>query len=141
MIIKYVKKGLLSGVHLVGVMLTLIGANVISNYWVVVPDQTQIRPKAIPQTILNTKPPMIYKQESSNNKIDNFYQSVTKHADICQIDFGCAKNSCWRSCHSNNDQQNLWCHTAPTPNARKFYRCEEPSDCFICWECIESCHP
>lgn len=128
--VKFVKNGLFASIRLMGVTTALVGANVISSY--LIPDPGQ--PNRLIQDV-GQQPRL---QQSQIN-LSNF-SSITKHAEICQIDFGCHKNICWRSCHTNIQEQNLWCYTSPTPNAREFYHCDDANDCFICWECIEPCH-
>lgn len=135
-IVKMMKKGIMSSIQLIGVMMTLVGANIISSYWIPEHGQIQQNPKLFQHI---GQPPKELEQEQRKTKIHNFYQSISR-AEICQIDFGCYKNICWRSCHSNIQDKNLWCYTAPTPNARELYRCNDTSDCFICWECVEPCH-
>lgn len=119
MVIKMLKGGLMATPQLIGVMFSLVGASVISSYLL-----TEFNPKLI----LN------------NEQGALINASIEIHSEKCKIEYGCHENRCWRSCHSSNHTENLWCYTAPTPNARRLNRCQKTSDCFLCWECVEPCH-
>lgn len=124
MIVRMITRGLLKIAHYSGIMLTLVGATVISSHYI--PDS-------------NSKVILQNEQVSGEQKI-KINPKILMHSEMCQIDYGCHAGVCWRSCHSNNHSQHFWCYTAPIPNARDLYRCKDASDCFLCWECVEPCH-
>lgn len=123
--------------QLAGVTAALVSSNVITtrlslDQAVVPPPPPQCHEPKIEISKLPTQ-----KTKFESKETDNISAKIS---ELCQIDFGCHKNVCWRSCHTNNQSENLWCYTSPTPNRREFYHCESSNDCFICWECIEPCH-
>lgn len=100
---------------LISIMLTLVGANILSAKFDVI------------------FPSVNFQSDQNNND----------KTDSCMIDYGCIKNLCWRSCHGNMNKKNqsmLWCFTAPFSKAREFHSCTRLEDCSPCWECIEACH-
>lgn len=61
---------------------------------------------------------------------------------MCNHDFGCDDNVCWRTCNENaNDATgSAWCYTTPNTKQRKYQQCLHPSDCSGCWECLGHCN-
>lgn len=122
--VSIVKKAIYSSIHLVGVMLSLVGASALSSY-----------------LSLNEAPIQYIRQAEVQNQNISRYMNRLKSAKTCSIDFGCHHNVCWRMCHADDPGLHLWCHTASNPLSRKLQHCRASADCSICWECIETCHP
>lgn len=121
-IISMVKKAIFSTIQLVGVMLSLVGANIISVN--LVPDASMQQKQQFPQ---------------SENILPNQNKTIKiKFGEMCHIDYGCNKNLCWRTCNTVADGKKLWCYTSPT--SRKFQYCAHANECSLCWDCIEPCH-
>lgn len=120
------KKSIYGSIQLLGVMITLIGANVIST--ILIPE--------VP--VVQDKQQEIIFQNQNDSNISNL-----KYSEMCNIDFGCNRNLCWKSCNTIVDGKNLWCYTSPKAHAggiRDFHHCIDMDDCSICWDCIEPCH-
>lgn len=107
------KKTLFNTVQLIGVMFSLVGANIISTYLTPSPSQTIEVEKYIP--------------------IPN--QNIT---NICNTDYGCNNNLCWKTCNTINNGKKTWCYNSPT--IRKSQFCAHANECNICWDCLEVCH-
>lgn len=113
-----VQKILLSIVQLFGITLSLVSANLLTSIFeptIITPHQTMIVDK-----ITSPSPRM------------------------CEHDFGCDRNVCWRNCDSSNAHKNSsvksWCFTSPNTEAHDYQRCIYPHDCSPCWECVGACH-
>lgn len=128
---KFFLNGIIETTKTASIMVALVGSNIISSY--IMSDShvpTIIQQSAIQPSII---------QQPTLNVIGN-HQNLSVQAELCQTDFGCLNNACWRTCHSNVEKPLLWCFTNPRSNAREHYHCEETTDCFLCWECVEACH-
>lgn len=144
-LLRAMKKGIVQSIHLMGVTIALVSANYISSYMVPAVDpatKVQQHTVVITPTGVFTEQviPQLPDAKLTTEKIGMEIGNITYHGEMCQIDLGCSNNVCWRSCHSNIQSSNLWCHTHLTPNARTFYSFDDVNDCFLCWECIEPCH-
>lgn len=124
-ILKYMKKGVYASINLIGVTTALVGANLISNRVM----------NAEPSQLLSKQNQVVPKEYNPKNNL-----LTPSHGEMCQIDYGCHRNACWRGCHSNNQTEKLWCFTSPSANSRDYYHCDDYNDCFVCWECLEACH-
>lgn len=123
-IIPLIKKMTYSTIQLLGVMMTLVGANILSSF--LTPDVAMSRQQ---------------QQQQSEIIFRNFSNNIEpKYAEMCKIDFGCNKNRCWKSCNTVVGGKNLWCYASPEYHARNLQHCEVVSDCSLCWDCIEPCH-
>lgn len=118
-VMKHIKKTMYSIIQMVGIMITLIGANVITSML-----------DSAPYTNQQQQPEILFQ----NNSVD------IKHAEKCNIDFGCNKNICWRSCNVNVGEKKMWCYTSPDQRSFRHQKCVNANDCSLCWECIEPCH-
>lgn len=110
----FLKKTACGFIQLIGVMLTLVGANLLTSK-------------------LDSVEPL---QPTEMNVRNN-------NSQMCNIDYGCNQNLCWRTCYTSLHEKinsQLWCYTSPKHNAREFQRCIYSSDCSPRWECLESCH-
>lgn len=56
---------------------------------------------------------------------------------MCEQDFGCHRNICWRTCYNKvkKDTSVSWCYTAPDKNVHKYQH-----DCSGCCECLGPCN-
>lgn len=117
------KKAFFGSIHLLGVMMALVGANVLSTILI-----TDVPVPVVPVPDVSV-PQLIEPNQIQANK-----------TELCYIDYGCINGVCWRRCNTDVKEDKLWCHTGPNPQLRKMQPCSVHSDCSICWECLESCH-
>lgn len=120
------KKIVCSVVQLIGVMLSLVGASIISNHFAPV----------VPVPVQEQQP-----QQDESLIVQNatILSDIIKNIESCGTDYGCNKNLCWKSCYTKDDYgRNLWCRTSSF--RYKFQHCNTSSDCLFCWDCIEKCH-
>lgn len=122
-VISFMKKTIYGTIQIFSIIIALVGANVISS-------------NLVPAVSIEQKPEIIF----NNQKKKNSTGINPKYAGKCDIDFGCHKNICWRSCYTNVYEKKFWCYASPNPLERKFQRCNITSDCSLCWECLEKCH-
>lgn len=115
-----IKKVSSSAVQLFGIMMTLVGANLLTKIF---------EPSVISPQFLFA---------------DNNVTSILPD-EFCKRDFGCDHNLCWRTCgdelgvHEKNKPQS-WCYTAPKTELRNYQQCIHSHECSPCWECIGVCH-
>lgn len=117
-IFSIVKKVTLNVVQLIGIMLSLVGANLLTRIF---------ESSAVPQVLIN-----------DIDNITSFTPSETHFRD-----YGCDNNVCWRTCGDkfNNPEKNKqWCYSSPTPESRKYHECLYLHECSPWWECIGICH-
>lgn len=113
-----IKKAIFGIIQLVGVMFSLVGAHIISlNFMPNVPNVPMQQPEIFFPIVQN---------------------ETNKYKEMCNIDYGCNKNICWRSCNLNIDGKKSWCYASPTQ--REIQYCNHAQDCSVCWDCIEPCH-
>lgn len=131
-ILSWVKKTTVGVFHLIGVMLALVGANMLSSNFIPdVPMQVQ-QPKIKLSSVVEPG-----KKIQIESKLSNV---VPKYTEMCDVDFGCHQSLCWRTCHSIIKGKRQWCFTSPNSHGREFHHCNKTNDCSVCWDCIESCH-
>lgn len=110
--------------QLFGIMITLVGAN-----------------------LLTTKLEQFVVVNQQEFSAKNNITSTMLHSDICEYDYGCDQNMCWRSCDvstdanheklsAENTTQQL-CYTSP--NKLEFKFCIYSHECSPCWDCLRSC--
>lgn len=125
-IMKLIVKTTISIIHLVGVTFALVGSNLITTRFdQPTPMLIQLQPTA--------------QQSEIGLMFKNISNIIT--AEKSNIDFGCHKNVCWRTCYI--DSKNIsskWCYTSTNPDSREYQKCASPQDCSPLWECLESCH-
>lgn len=118
------KKAIFSTIQLVGVMLSLVGANILS--------MNLVFDAPVQQNPKHVQPEIIFPNQ--NNITKNI-----KYEDMCHIDHGCNRNLCWRNCNTVADRkEKLWCYTSPT--LCQHHHCAHAKACSLCWDCIEPCH-
>lgn len=83
------------------------------------------------QKVVQSEPKPIVVQEYSHPK-------NVMHKK-CDQDFGCDRNICWRSCHSDAKKSG-WCYSSPNVKHHKYQQCIYAHDCSPCWECIGPCN-
>lgn len=112
------KKVSVYALQLLGVTISLVSANILSS--------AILDPPSSPQML-----------------ITNNVTSIAP-AQMCNRDFGCIRNVCWRACdESTGRKQNRtasWCWTTANTEARKYKQCIDHHDCSPCWECLGQCH-
>lgn len=101
--------------QLIGIMLSLVGANLLT---------TMLEPF--------TNTPM-------------YKNTTLTPSQICKSDFGCDENLCWRTCDTKFDEgeqqiAQSWCFTSSKPTDRNFQECKNSYDCSPCWDCLGPCH-
>lgn len=114
----YMKKFSYSTVQLVGIMFSLVGANLLTKIF---------EPNVLPL-------------QSSIIDNDNNNSTSIKPSQLCKSDYGCDRNVCWRSCGKESDDTRSWCYTTPNLESRNYQQCIYSYDCSPCWECIGVCH-
>ena len=69
----------------------------------------------------------------------NMTRNSIKPSELCNKDFGCDRNVCWRSCDvgstDKNSESPSWCYTTSTPGCHVNRQCIYAHDCSPCWEC------
>lgn len=119
-IFSIVKKVSLNIVQLVGIMLSLVGANLLTKMF---------EPSAAPQVLTN---------DISNSNITSFAPSETHFRD-----YGCDNNVCWRTCgekFEKSEKNKQWCYSSPKPELHKYQECIYLHECSPWWECLGICH-
>lgn len=109
-------------IQLLGIMMTLVGANLLTTKLesFVVVNQPEFSAKNI------TTPTII-------------------QSDKChEYDYGCDDNLCWRTCDVSADYEKSveninqpWCYTSP--NESEFQPCNFSYECSPCWNCLSPC--
>lgn len=115
-VVLVLKKVTVSIIQMIGIMLTLVGANLITEKF----HEVQAQPK---QNDLVVR----------NNTINDLIEMCNEK------DFGCNRNVCWRTCVDDSEKENnsqTWCYTSPKPEKREYHPCVYSYDCSPCWECI-----
>lgn len=139
---RYLKKITFSIFQMMPITTSLVGANLLT-----VVLEPFVAKKRAHQTEINTV--KMYGSSSSISDVNELQQSENNFKSllnsttpgVCNIDFGCDDNMCWRTCNTGDQKKILWCYTASKVNSRKFQYCNHVSECSQCWECIETCHP
>lgn len=115
----FVKLTSCSVVKLIGVMLTLVGANLLTTR---MDHPTIVREIQSPP---KTSPPSEF---------------------VCKQDIGCTSNLCWRTCDNPVNKQSgglepekkAWCFTAENATATH-HACTYAYQCSACWQCSRPC--
>lgn len=116
-----IKKIVVGLVQFIGITVSLVSANLLTSVF---------QPVNIPPAMTD-----IY--------IGNV--STYKPSQMCNWDYGCDRNVCWRTCdvgssvHGKNNSQ-AFCYTTPRSDGHNFQQCIYPHDCSPCWECLGPCH-
>lgn len=117
-VLPYVKSMMRGLVQMFGIMMTLVGANLITSRMKASLTNNQLNAIAIP------------------------HPAVTMQMDICKNAYGCNSNLCWRTCGQANDtnknaKQKLCITTKP--NGTSYETCEQAHQCSPCWSCLSRC--
>lgn len=127
-LMQIVTKTMISIIQLVGFMMAMIGSNIIT---------TKLSPLQAEQRQLQEVQPDLHALLNNISQINT-----------CNINFGCNKNVCWKTCYvaadvdddENIKKQELWCYTSPNPKIQAYHQCVSHTECSPCWECLEACH-
>lgn len=113
-------------VQMFGIMMTLVGANLLSVKW----------------------EPMAMGGVNVNNTSISTSDLITA-TEMCNSDndYGCNQNQCWRTCDldssdsikSGKIDSISWCYTYSSVNKGNFKNCDSSEDCSPCWDCLTSC--
>lgn len=106
--------------QLIGILLTLVGANIATSRL----DHFMI-PKS---SVVNI---------GAAVNVSTFTPSK-----MCKSDFGCDANVCWRTCDSElgvGEENKSWCYTTPKKNEKKIQQCSHSYECSPCWDCLGPC--
>lgn len=81
-------------------------------------------------------------QQSADAPTATTFNSSLVPSKLCNHDYGCDDNVCWRSCKSNgkSTEDAAWCYSTPDPKLRKYQQCLYQHDCSPCWECLGTCN-
>lgn len=112
--LKSISRGL---TQMVAIMMTLVGANLVTSRMETTFQLNQLSVENIPQT------------------------SVSTQNEHCKNEYGCNSNLCWRACGEvdiNNNTKHKLCFTA-RPNGTSFEACAQTLDCSPCWSCLSRC--
>lgn len=116
-ILSHGKKFVCGTLQLIGLLLTLVGANIAT---------TRLEHFIMPtSSVVNI---------SASVNVPTFEPS-----EICKRDFGCDQNVCWRTCGVSEENKS-WCYTSPKSNGKKnFHQCAYSYECSPCWDCLGPC--
>lgn len=132
--ISTVKKYANMVIQLMGITISLVGANMITGYL----------DAYLPQKKYAVDYP------TNNNYNNNTSASASNRLpnEICQNNFGCDRGLCWRSCDDKAAES--WCYTAPKTIIEEFKisastailgkTCKHHFDCSPCWSCLGVCN-
>lgn len=120
---KHVKRLMLGLIQMVGIMLTLVGANLLTALF---------------------EPSLLLNGQCVDKNVTVFLPSIAP-SQLCEYDFGCDRNLCWRTCGAGSDNNgkndaHSWCYTAAKTESHNYQQCIYSHDCSPCWECLGACH-
>lgn len=98
--------------QMMGIMLTLVGANLLTS----------------------KLEPFVNQPQFSAMNITS-----SKPTEMCKFDFGCDNNLCWRTCDGANKNSLSWCYTTSKHKEPEFQTCKYSHDCSPCWDCLGNC--
>lgn len=108
-----------SVIQLVGIMLTLVGANLLT---------TKLESHAVVQ------PQMTMENITGPKKLQ---------LKLCQHEYGCDQNMCWRTCGGTTEQEEVekqsWCYTKSSSKKDEYQMCNLSTECSPCFECLGPC--
>lgn len=113
------KKVSLAIIQLIGIMFTLVGANILTE-------------------LLNNANKQRYGAPLYIENVTNI--TPTR---MCDNDFGCNRNMCWRTCNvdlTGDEPMFSWCYTKPDESDKNLHSCQEANECSPCWSCFGPCH-
>lgn len=98
--------------QMIGIMMTLVGAN-----------------------LLTTKlEPFVRQSELSAKNI-----TAINPSEMCKYDYGCDDNLCWRTCDGAEENSLSWCYTTLKQKEPEFQSCKYSHECSPCWACLSDC--
>lgn len=110
--------------QMMGIMLTLVGANVITS---------MLEPFSVVQKV------------SEISGVANITAHKLVPSELCKSDYGCDENICWRTCDEEKDGEKIisqsWCYTSSKKNKMEYQKCNFSYECSPCWDCLTSCKP
>lgn len=110
-------KSLNSVIQMFTIIITLVGANLITN------KLSQPSHANFDQNLITTN------------------TTAINGTNVCSTEFGCNRNLCWRACTVNNENDlayTSWCFTSADNNGI-VHQCKTHTDCSGCWECTHPC--
>lgn len=102
-----------------GIMVSLVGANLITNMLQPYMPVGSIMQESYPASIVH---------------------STFKPTDNCDYEFGCDSGLCWRACDNTFNISHSWCFSSPKIQENNFQPCTFPHDCSPCWDCLSLCN-
>lgn len=117
-------------IQMTGIMLTLVGANLLTLKL---------------ETFIVKQPAEKITEINNNTEI---ISNITALMEKCKNEYGCNRNRCWRTCTSNEelkiekedeDMKETWCYTSSKANTSDFQSCTFYNDCSPCWDCSSDC--
>lgn len=113
---KYVKKTATNVGQFMGIMFSLVGANILTKMYE------------------HTMEPL-----SPFTDEGNLNTSITEEIDdICNHKYGCDNGLCWRTCNEKSKFSKTICYTKTISEEFK-EKCSSADDCTPCGECISDC--
>lgn len=140
-------KGAYGSVKLFGVMMMLVGSNLMTSKlepWIS-GDKRSTEMMVIIKNWRDFEPlrPVQQQQRQTTPEQQKIEAIYTKSASIVN-DFGCHASVCWRACFKNAEQEQTkkvrWCYSSPYSHKREYYSCNSTSDCSPLWDCLDECH-
>lgn len=119
------KRGVCGVIKLFGVLLTLVGANILTTKIEKSPEKTII-------TAQNNSTALVITAQNNSTALVQ-----------CIGDFGCSANLCWKVCDTrvgNNAEKpdRAWCFTSSNKSF-VYHACTHAYECSACWECSNPC--
>lgn len=119
--VKLIIKGVF---QMIGIMITLIGVNVIT---------TKLESFMVnqPTFIVNITEPLNFK--------------VTPSPKMSENEYGCNRNLCWRTCDDgdssfkNEQDKQRWCYTSSELNSATYQACAHSYECSLYSTCLSPC--
>lgn len=135
-ICKHAKKVAVTLLQMTGLMITLVGANILTSIF-------------DPNIIIHSEADIVQVNPPKFEEIDYSVES-----EKCGDSYGCDNNKCWASCNAtvfihNFEEKTIrpklvksWCYTSPNPAINKnFKQCNHGKECSSCWSCLGACNP
>lgn len=148
---RIVKKSIYGSIKLSGVMLMLVGANLLTAKF----EPLVIAPRQQPEIIVIVKslPPVQCQcnchcpqqqqcpPQQHQHEQQQFENLLLTNDETSVTDYGCNKTVCWRACFAEKHEKRIpWCFSSPKPQKREYHSCSSAADCSPLWECLEECH-
>lgn len=131
-----VKSILFGLMQLAGIMLTLVGANLLT---------TKLEPFAVSKPYMGTNAvnsTLPFAENRLVNSTGNNPVNTSMPSEDLNIDFGCDEFKCWRTCvitEGEKSGEKSWCFTTPKPTEINYHRCIFMEECSSKWNCVHPC--